>query len=165
MLEPTTLYLGEKANKLLKELAAENEMASRFFFTKIIIREARNSVAGLRGDKLKERLQLIDEANDELVNIINNAPFYLESVTDENTNPRKIYARIWDTHKRLEKKGLSKLEIHDYCLARYGIDFDIKKTPTKNPKSNPDWVGGGTKAKEIKQARETSRKIEIEDGR
>ena len=39
MLKPTTLMLGEKANELLKQLAGENGIASRYFFTKIIIRE------------------------------------------------------------------------------------------------------------------------------
>ena len=74
MLKPTTLYLGEKANQLLKELAEENSMASKFFFTKIIIREARAEATGLTADKLKARLKLIDEVNDELVDLINNPP-------------------------------------------------------------------------------------------
>lgn len=161
MLEPTTVYLGEKASKLLKELSAENDIASRFFLTKIIIREAKAEVSALTGDKLKERLQLINEVNDELVEIINNAPHEMVGA-DVSTEPRKVYAKIWDTHKRLENRGWSEGEIHDYCLTRYGMDFDIKKTPTKTPKSNPDWVGGGPVAKKIKEARKTSRKIEVQ---
>ena len=165
MLKPTTVYLGEKAKQLLTELSAENDLASRFFFTKIIIREAKAELSALTGDRLKERLQLINEVNDELVELINNTPQMLASENNTSTEPRKVYLKIWRTHRRLEEKGWSKEEIHDYCLTRYGMDFDIKKTPTKTPKNNPDWVGGGAKAKEIKKARETSRKIEVQDGR
>ena len=160
MLKPTTIYLGEKASKLLKELSAENEMASRFFFTKIIIREAKAEVSALAGDKLKERLRLINEVNDELQEIIVKAPHEMVGA-EVSTDPRKVYKKIWDTHKRLEKRGWSEGEIHDYCLTRYGMDFDIKKTPTKTPKNNPEWVGGGANAEKIKEARETSRKIEV----
>lgn len=162
MIQPTTLILGEKANKLLKELASENGMASRFFFTKIIIREARAEATTLTADKLKERLALIDEVNDELVDLINNPPKTLLADKDFSTNPKSIYNKIWDTHRRLARKGMSAGEIHEYCLDRYGMDFNIKETPTKNPKRNPDWVGGGAVAQKIKTARENSRKIEVQ---
>lgn len=162
MLKPTTLYLGEKANRLLKELANENGLASRFFFTKIIIREARAEATTLTADKLKERLQLIDEVNDELVDLINNPPKTMLADKDFSTNPKSIYAKVWDAHRRLARRGMSKEEIHDYCLTRYGIDYDIKDTPTKSPKRNPDWVGGGAVASKIKEAKETSRKIEVQ---
>lgn len=162
MIKPTTLFLGEKANKLLKELASENGMASRFFFTKIIIREARAEATTLEAEKLKERLKLIDEVNDELVDLINNPPQETLADKDFSTKPKSIYAKIWDTHRRLEKRGFSEAEIHDYCLTRYGMDFNIKSTPSKSPKKNPDWVGGGAVAQKIKEARKTSRKIEVE---
>ena len=161
MIQPTTLMLGEKANKLLKELASENGMASRFFFTKIIIREARAEATTLTADKLKERLKLIDEVNDELVDIINNPPKEQVADRDFSTKPKSIYAKIWSAHKRLEKQGLGEAEIHDYCLTNYGMDFKIKETPTKSPKRNPNWVGGGVVAQKIKDAREISRKIKV----
>ena len=44
----------------------------------------------------------------------------------------------------------------------FNIDYDIKDTPTKSPKRNPDWVGGGAVANKIKEAKETSRKIEVQ---
>ena len=163
-IKPTTLFLGKKANQLLKIMAEENGIASRFFFTKIIIREARAEATALSSDKMKERLNLINEVNDELVEIINDPPKEMLADRDYSTNPKSIYAKVWDAHKRLEQRGWSEEEIHDYCLTRYGMDFDISKTPSKNPKNNPDWVGGGTKAKEIKKAREESRKIKVQDG-
>lgn len=161
MLKPTTLFLGEKAHKLLKELAQENEMASRFFFTKIIIREARAEAAGLTSDKLKARLQLIDEVNDELIELINNPP--KEQLIDRefSTEPKKVYAKIWEAHRRLKARGQSEADIHDYCLERYGMDYNISETPTKSPKRNPDWVGGGVVAEKIKKAKDASRKIEV----
>ena len=161
MIKPTTLFLGEKANKLLKELANENNMASRYFFTKIIIREARAEATGLTADKLKERLKLIDEVNDELVDLINNPPKEQLADRDFSTEPKKIYAKIWEAHRRLTAQGMSEAEIHDYCLDRYGMDLKISKTPSKSPKRNPEWVGGGAVASKIKQARAVSRKIEV----
>lgn len=147
MLKPTTLMLGEKANELLKQLAGENGIASRYFFTKIIIREARAEASTLSGDRLKARLKLIDDVADELVDIINNPPKEAIADWDYSTDPKSIYMRVWAAHKRLAKKGLSEAEIHDYCLDHYGLDYEIKETPTKTPKNNPDWVGGGTNAK------------------
>lgn len=161
MLKPTTLYLGEKANQLLKELAEENNMSPKFFFTKIIIREARAEATGLTADKLKERLELIDEVNDELVDLINNPPKAQLAEREYSTEPKKIYAKIWEAHRRLKKQGYTEEAIHDYCLDMYGMDLKIKKTPTKSPKRNPDWVGGGPVAEKIKKAKETSRKIEV----
>lgn len=162
MIKPTTLLLGEKANQLLKELAAENGLALRYFFTKIIIREARSEATTLTADRLAARLKLIDEVNDELVDLINNPP--KEQMSDRlySTEPKKMYAKIWVAHKRLAERGMSEKEIHDYCLSRYGMDYKIKPTPSKNPKKNPEWTGGGPVAEKIKKAKETSRKIEIE---
>lgn len=162
MIKPTTTIIGEKANRLLKELSAENGLASKFFFTKIIIREARAEATALTGDKLKERLQLIDEVNDELVELINNPPKDQLADRDYSTNPKSIYMKIWATHKRLAEKGMTEGEIHDYCLDNYGMDFKIKTTPTKSPKRNPDWVGGGRVAQKIKNAKEVSKKIEVQ---
>lgn len=162
MIKPTTTIIGEKANRLLKELSAENGLASKFFFTKIIIREARAEATALAGDKLKERLQLIDEVNDELVDLINNPPKEQLADRDFSTNPKSIYMKIWATHKRLAEKGMTEGEIHDYCLDNYGMDFKIKTTPTKSPKRNPDWVGGGRVAQKIKNAKEVSKKIEVQ---
>lgn len=161
MLKPTTVMLGEKANELLKHLSDENGLASKFFFTKIIIREARAEATMLSSDKMKERLKLIDEVEDELVDIINNPPKELVSDWDYSSNPKSIYMRVWTAHKRLEKRGWSAENIHKYCLERYGRDYDIKSTPTKSPKKNPDWVGGGAVAQKIKDANEVSRKIEV----
>lgn len=162
MIQPTTLYLGEKANKLLKMLAEENQIASRYFFTKIIIREARAEATALTADKLKERLKLIDEVNDELVDLINNPPKYQLADRDYSTDPKRIYQRVWEAHRRLKAQGKSDADIHDYCITQYGLDFDINETPTKSPKRNPDWVGGGKVAEKIKKAKEASRKIEVE---
>lgn len=164
MLKPTTLLLGEKANKLLKELASENGLASRYFFTKIIIREARAEATTLTADRLKKRLQLIDEVNDELVDLINNPPKVALADKDFSTVPKSIYTKIWSAHKRLAKKGMAEDDIHVYCMERYGMDFTIKATPTKTPKRNPDWVGGGAVAQKIKQAKKVSKKIEVKDG-
>ena len=162
MIKPTTIMIGEKANELLKKLAEENGLASRYFYTKLIIREARAEATTLTAEKLKERLALIDEVNDELVDIINNPPQEMVADWDYSTNPRSIYMRVWDAHKRLAKKGLSDEEIHDYCIKRYGLDYPIKETPSKSPKKNPDWVGGGVKAEKIKQAQSVSKKIRVE---
>lgn len=161
MIKPTTLMLGEKANKLLKLLSADNGMASKYFFTKIIVREARAEATALTADKLKERLKLIDEVEDELVDIINNPPKELVADWDYSMNPKSIYMRVWSAHKRLEKKGWSEEDIHAYCVENYGRDYNIKSTPTKTPKSNPDWVGGGVVAFKLKQAKEVSKKIEV----
>lgn len=161
-LKPTTLFLGAKAYQLFSELANENQMARKFFLTKIIVREARAEATGLTADKLKARLQLIDEVNDELVDAINNPPKTQLADRDYSTDPKRIYQKIWEAHRRLRKRGMSEEYIHDYCLDMYGMDFKIKKTPTKNPKRNPDWVGGGPVAQKIKDAQEVSRKIEVE---
>lgn len=162
MIKPTTLFIGDKAHKLMKELSAENGMASKYFFTKMLIREARSEATMLTADKLKARLKLIDEVNDELVELINNPPKAQLADRDFSTNPKSIYAKVWDAHRRLARKGLSAEEIHEYCLDRYGMDYDIKETPTKSPKRNPDWVGGGAAAEKIKTARKIS--VEIKDG-
>lgn len=162
MIKPTTIYLGEKANRLLKELANENGLASKFFFTKVIIREARAEATTLSGDKLKGRLQLIEEVNDELVDLINNPPKGQLADRDFSTNPKSIYTKIWTAHKRLADKGMTEEEIHDWCIENYGMDLKIKPTPSKSPKKNPDWTGGGRVAQKLKRARETSRKIEVE---
>lgn len=161
MIQPTTLLLGEKANELLHELARENGLASKYFFTKLIVREARSEATMLTADKLAKRLKLIDEVEDELVGLINNPPKVLVADVEYSTNPKSIYAKVWDTHKRLAKKGKTPEEIHDYCIKRYGIDYDIKETPTKSPKRNPDWVGGGASAEKIKKARKIS--VEMKD--
>lgn len=161
-LKPTTLFLGAKAHQLFSELANENQMARKFFLTKIIIREARAEATGLTADKLKARLQLIDEVNDELVDAINNPPKTQLADREYSTDPKRIYQKIWEAHRRLKKRGMDEKAIHGYCLDMYGMDFKIKKTPTKNPKRNPDWVGGGPVAQKIKEAQEVSRKIEVE---
>ena len=147
-LQPTTIMLSKSANELLKKLAEENGMVSRYFFTKIIVREARAEATALSADKLKERLALINRVEDELVDLINNPPKVAVADKDLSTRPKSIYMRVWDTHKRLEKKGWSKEAIREYCLARYGMDYDIKPTPSKSPKKNPDWVGGGARARQ-----------------
>ena len=141
--KPTTVMLGNKANTLLKALAHENGLASRFFFTKLIIREARSEATMLTADKLKERLALIEEVNDELVDLINNPTKEMVADRDFSKRPKSIYCKIWQQHRRMKEQGHSDEEIHDLCLARYGMDFDIKDTPTKNPKKNPNWQGGG----------------------
>lgn len=161
-LKPTTLFLGAKAYQLFSELAKENQMARKFFLTKIIIREARAEATGLTADKLKARLQLIDEVNDELVDAINNPPKTQLADREYSTDPKRIYQKIWEAHRRLSARGMDEKAIHDYCLDMYGMDYNIKKTPTKNPKRNPDWVGGGPVAEKIKKAQETSKKIEVQ---
>lgn len=161
MLKPTTLMLGEKANKLLKQLSADNGMASKYFFTKIIVREARAEATTLTADKLKARLQLIAEVEDELVDIINNPPKELIADWDYSMNPKSIYMRVWSAHRRLEKRGWSAEDIHAYCIEHYGRDYKIKSTPTKSPKNNPEWVGGGVVAQKVKDANKVSRKIEV----
>lgn len=158
MIKPTTLFLGEKANRLLKEMSAENGLASKYFFTKVLTREARAEASMLSGDKLKERLALIDEVEDELVDIINNPPKEQLFDVDVSTKPKSIYTKIWTAHKRLTQRGWDEEQIHNYCLDRYGMDIKITECPEKNPKKNPDWVGGGVKAQKIKNAR----KIEVQ---
>lgn len=161
MIKPTTIMLGEKANKLLKALAAENGIASRYFFTKIITREARAEVATLVADKMKERVALINEVEDELVEIINNPPQEQMADRDFSHKPKSIYAKIWAAHKRLAERGMEEEEIHEYCLSRYGMDIDIKATPSRTPKNNPNWAGGGIHSKKYKQANKVS--IEIKE--
>ena len=133
-LKPTTIYLGSKANQLFHRLAEENGVATRYFFTKMIVREARSEATTLSGDKIKERLKLIDEVNDELVDIINNPPKGLLADRDYSMEPHSIYMRVWDAHKRLAKKGKTEEEIHEYCIERYGLDYPIKPTPNKAPR-------------------------------
>lgn len=162
MIKPTTVMLGAKANQLLKELAAENGMASRYFFTKVIVREARAEATTLEADKLKARLKLIAEVEDELVDIINNPPKELLADWDYSMNPKSIYARVWTAHKRLEKRGYTPEQIHEYCMEHYGHDYNIKATPSKSPKRNPDWVGGGAVSKKLKEAKAVSKKIEVQ---
>lgn len=162
MIKPTTVYLGAKANRLLKELSEENGMLSRYFFTKLIVREARAEATTLSGDKLKDRLELISAVEDELVDIINNPPREMVADWDYSMNPKAIYMRVWTAHKRLESQGKTPEEIHEYCLKRYGVDYPVKETPQRSPKSNPDWTGGGKVAEKLKQAKETSRRIEVQ---
>lgn len=162
MIKPTTILLGEKASQLFKELAVENGIAPKVFFTKIIIREARAEAAALSSDRLKERLQLIAEAEDEWVDTVNNPPKCESLGIDYSTKPKTIYAKIWEAHRRLTEKGWGEEEIHDYCLKRYGMDIDITKNPNTSPKKNPDWVGGGKVAAKIKAARNISRSIEVQ---
>lgn len=161
MIKATTLFLGDKANELFKKLAAENGMNSRYFFTKLIVREARAEAAALDADRLKERLKLIDEVNDELTDLITNPPKEVISDWDYSMAPKSIYMRVWAAHKRLATQGKSEEEIHNYCIEKYGRDYNIKSTPTKNPKRNPNWVGGGVVSQKIKGAQEVSRKIEV----
>lgn len=161
MIKPTTLFIGDKAHRLMKELAAENGMASKYFFTKMLIREAKSEATMLTADRLRERLKLIDEVNDELVELINNPPKTQLADRDFSKRPKSIYAKVWAAHKRLAKMGASEGEIHEYCLDRYGMDFDIMETPTKSPKKNPDWVGGGAVAEKIKKAKQIS--VELKD--
>lgn len=161
MLKATTLLLGEKANRLLKELSAENGMASKFFYTKLLVREARAEATTLTAERLAERLKLINEVEDELVEIINNPPKDEVADWDYSTRPKSIYMKVWSAHKRLAERGLSAEEIHKYCIEKYGLDYDIKDTPQKTPKNNPEWVGGGAVAQKQKQANEVSKKIEI----
>lgn len=161
MLKPTTLLIGEKANKLLKCLAMENSMASKYFYTKLIVREARAEATALTADRLKERLRLIDEVEDELVDIINNPPKEVIADWDYSSNPKSIYMKVWSAHKRLAQRGWSAEDIHNYCVDRYGMDYDIKDTPTKTPKNNKEWVGGGVVAQKIKKAKEVSKHIEV----
>lgn len=158
MIKPTTVLLGEKASQLFKELAVENGIAPKFFFEKLIIREARAEATTLTAEKLKERLKLIDEANDELVQMINDPPKCESLGIDYSTKPKTIYAKIWEAHRRLAEKGWGEEEIHDYCIKRYGMDIDIAKNPNTSPKKNPDWVGGGKVAAKIKAAR----KVQVE---
>lgn len=165
MLKPTTLYLGEKAKQLLIELARENGMSPKYFFTKIILREARNEAASLSAEKLKRRLVLIDEVNDELMEFIKNPPKTEIDNREYSTNPKAIYMKVWKAHERLESKGWSAEEIHEYCLEMYGIDYPVKRTPTKSPKRNPDWVGGGAYAKKIKEAKEASKELNERDNK
>lgn len=156
MIKPTTVMLGDKANELLKKLAEENGMLSRYFFTKLIVREARAEATMLDADRLKARLQLIDEVESELVNIINNPPKEMIADWDYSMNPKSIYMRVWKAHKRLAERGWTDEQIHQYCLDRYGRDYPVKITPQKSPKTNPEWVGGGVKAEKIKNARKIS---------
>lgn len=162
MIKPTTILLGEKASQLYKELAIENGIAPKFFFEKLVIREARAEATTLASEKLKERLKLIDEANDELVQMINCPPKAENLGYDYSTKPKTIYAKIWEAHRRLAEKGWGDERIHNYCLARYGMDIDITKNPNTSPKKNPNWVGGGKVAAKIKQAKEASRRLEVE---
>lgn len=156
-----TITLGDKADKLIRELAAENEMSAKFFFTKIIIREARRELPMLEADRLKERIKLIDEVNDELTGARLSPPKG-ELSYSYSERPKSIYTRIWTAHKRLEARGFSEQEIHEYCLDRYGVDFKMKEVPARSPKKNPEWVGGGPVAQKIKEAQEVSRKIKVE---
>lgn len=163
-LKPTTFFIGEKAQRLFKMMSAENKMGSRLFFTKLLIREARAEATALPADKLKERLALIEEVNDELIYLINNPPKTILADREYTHNPKRVYQKIWEAHRRLKGRGFSEKEIHEYCLDMYGLDIDPQKTPTKSPKRNPNWVGGGPVAQKIKQARENSKGIEVEGG-
>lgn len=161
-IEPTTIYIGHKAHQLFKELAGENGVASKYFFTQMLIREARAEATMLTADRLEKRLALIDEVNNEQVELINNPPKGQVFGYNYSTEPKKIYARIWAAHRRLSEKGWSDGKIHEYCLDRFGMDIKTEAMPQKSPKKNPNWVGGGKAAAKIKQAKEVSRKLEEE---
>ena len=160
--KPTTQIIGVKANQLLHELAVENGVSAKFLIPYVLLREARTEATMLDGERLKKRLALIEEVQAELTDLINNPPKEAIFDWDYSTNPKSIYMRVWQTHKRMSQRGNTEEEIHDYCIQRYGIDFPIKETPQRSPKKNPDWAGGGVKAQKIKQARETSRRIEVQ---
>lgn len=162
MIQPTTLFLGAKASELYHKLAAENGVSRKYFFTQMIIREARSEATMLVADRLKERLALIDEVNNELVDLINNPPKEQLADREYSTKPKVIYAKIWEAHRRLKARGWDEERIHGYCLDRYGMDFKISKTPTKTPKRNPMWTGGGRVAAKLKEKRRL--KIEVESG-
>lgn len=147
--KPTTQVIGVKANQLLHELAVENGVASRYFLTQVLLREARSEATMLDGERLKARLQLINEVNDELVDLINNPPQGDVFDWEYSNNPRSIYMKVWQAHKRMASRGVDEKQIHEYCIKRYGLDFPVKATPQKTPKSNPNWVGGGKNARKI----------------
>lgn len=125
------ILLGKKAQQLLNELARENDMLPKYYYTKILVREAKAEATMLPFEKLQARLQLIDEVNDELVDIINTAP-----VIADDASPRQIYARVWAQRKRWRSMGFSEEEIHHLCLQRYGIDPQPKRMPQRN--NNPN---------------------------
>lgn len=129
------IFMGEKGEQLLNELARENDMLPKYFYTKVLVREAKAEATMLPHEKLQKRLQLIDEVNDELVDIINTAPVVVEDAT-----PRKVYARIWAQRKRWRSMGLSEEKIHNLCLQRYGFDPQPKRQPQKD--NNPEGKGG-----------------------
>lgn len=156
MLKPTTIFLGEKANQLLHELARENGLESRYFFTKLIIRDAQTEATALTADRLKERLELIRDVNDELTYIINNPPKSELADKDYSMEPRNIYRKIWIAKKRLAERGWSEEAIRAECLKRYGMDIDFTPTPKRNPKRNPNWTGGGRVAAKLKEAKRVS---------
>lgn len=162
MIQPTTLLLGAKASELYHKLAEENGVSRKYFFTQMIIREARSEATMLTADRLKERLALIDEVNNELIDLINNPPKAQLADREYSTNPKSIYARVWGAHRRLKARGWGEERIHSYCLERYGMDYNISKTPTKSPKRNPEWTGGGKMAGKLKEKRRL--KIEVENG-
>ena len=148
-IKPTTQIIGIKANQLLTELANENGVAKKYFLSHMLVREARAEATALDGERLKKRLALINEVQDELVDLINNPPQGDVFDWEYSQNPRSIYMKVWQAHKRMASRGVSEEQIHDYCIKRYGLDFPVKETPQKSPKSNPDWVGGGKNARKI----------------
>lgn len=135
---PITFFLGNNALKLYKKLAGENSIDPLFFLIKLLVREGRAEATTLTGDKLKERLELIDKVNDELVDLINNPPkgYLVKTYVD---TPRATYSRVWAARKRLASRGWSEEDIHNYCLSNYGVDYNFKKTPKKNPTQYENW--------------------------
>lgn len=134
-LKQVKILLGVKGIELLEQLARENDMLPKYYYTKVLVRVAKAEASMLPHDKLQKRLQLIDEVNDELVDIINTAPAMTETAT-----PRQLYSRIWAARKKWRSMGFSEEEIHHLCLERYGFDTQPKRQPQKN--NNPEGLGG-----------------------
>lgn len=129
-LKQVKILLGVKGIELLEALARENDMLPKYYYTKLLVREAKAEASMLPYEKLQKRLQLIDEVNDELVDIINTAP-----AMTGNATPRTLYTRIWAARKKWRSMGFSEEEIHNLCLERYGYDPRPKRQPQKN--NNP----------------------------
>lgn len=122
------LYLGDKARELLEAMAKEANIKPKYFLTKLLLYQARARAVVLTADKLQERLKLIEEVDDELTDYVNRETWQpLNTLTDE----RAVYKKIWMMRKRLEQRGMTDKQIHDFCMRRYGRDFKIAKTPEK----------------------------------
>lgn len=141
------LTLGEKAYKLYQELAKDSNIGLQYMLTRILLREARATVASLPSDKLQERLELIDGVEDELSESMYRPPIRHsnQQLAEQSKDPRKNYQKIWEAHRRLRKRGLTEAEIHQYCIQHYGEDIKVAPTPSKRPQNT--GRGGWEKGK------------------
>lgn len=128
--------MGENTKKLYQEVAKDENINPEYLFHRMLVDRAEDGLAALPMDKMKDRVGLIQESNREKRTAVAKASRRVKV-------DRHSYQVIWQWKKRLKERGYTDQQIHNMCIEKYGIDYETKPTPSKNPRLNPKWKGGG----------------------